>query len=148
MNCDGCTLCCKLLPVAWMDSPAGRYCKECDPGVGCKIYDTAPEDCLKFRCAYNQMEKASINLRPDKCDVVFEKISDDVFIGTVDASVKQLNKYANGQIESFLNQGFSVVLFHQNIKTPFIYPAQGKTPDEVCDAIEKKRAKINGCSNI
>jgi len=131
-----------------MDSPAGEYCKECDPGAGCKIYDTIPEGCLKFRCAYNQMEKASINLRPDKCGIVFEKISDDVFIGTVAASVKQLNKYANGQIESFLNQGFSVVLFHQNIKRPFIYPSQSKTEAEVWGVIKKKRAKINDSSFI
>lgn len=148
MDCDGCTLCCKLLPVPWMDSLAGKYCRECDVDKGCKIYNTISKKCLQFNCAYSQAENAPINLRPDKCEVVFEKILDKVFIGTIDKNLKQLNKDANGQIASFLNQGFSVVLFHQNIKKPFIYPCKGESEDQVWDIIIKKREKINGSSNL
>ena len=75
MECGGCTLCCKLLNIDWMNSPAGEYCKECEKGVGCKIFDHVPKKCLEFKCAYNQMEKVSIDLRPDNCDVIFERIS-------------------------------------------------------------------------
>lgn len=59
MECDGCTLCCELLNIPWMDSPPGELCKHCN-GTGCDIYDTAPKDCLLYECAYVQMDKASI----------------------------------------------------------------------------------------
>jgi len=60
MECGNCTICCKILDIPWMDSPAGEYCKECNEGIGCKIYNTAPKDCLGFKCAYNQVDNISI----------------------------------------------------------------------------------------
>ena len=121
MQCDGCTLCCKLLPVPWMDSKAGEYCKECDIDIGCKIY--APKECLSFKCAYNQMEKCHIDLRPDNCGVVFERIGDDIFIGTTDSNLKKLKDVVSGQIMSFVKEGFSVILFNKKIPVPYIFPS-------------------------
>jgi hypothetical protein len=131
MKCDGCTLCCKLLPVPWMDSLAGEYCRECDEGVGCKIYDHAPKDCLSFRCSYNQMEKCHIDLRPDNCGVVFERIGDDIFIGTTDPILKKLKDVVGGQIRIFAKQGFSVILFNKKIQVPYVFPSNNYTKEEV-----------------
>ena len=144
MKCDGCTMCCKLLNIEWMDSPAGEYCKECEPGKGCRIYDNAPKKCLEFRCAYNQVEKSSINMRPDKCGVIFERIPENIFIGTVDPDIKNLNDDVRGQIQAFLNEGFSVVLFNQKIPEPFIQVANGRTISEVWDIVKKEIKKIDG----
>lgn len=146
MNCDGCTMCCKLLNISWMDSPQGELCKECDEGKGCKIYDTAPKKCLEYSCAYNQIKKASTDLRPDNCNVIFEKITDDIFIGTIDPKEKRLQEVVKDQINSFLQEGFSVVLFNQRLDTPFIHPVQGVTANEVWTAIQKimELRKSNG----
>lgn len=144
MKCDGCTLCCKLLPVDWMNSPAGEYCKECEPGKGCKIYDRAPKNCLKFRCAYNQMEKVSINMRPDKCGVIFERI-DDIFIGTVDTDTDKLNNFVLDQLTSLKNEGFSFVLYKQG-KPPYVYPVGDYTAKQILQKIKTEVNEINGRS--
>ena len=136
-------MCCKLLNIEWMDSPAGKNCRECDPGKGCKIYDHAPKKCLEFYCAYNQMADVSINLRPDKCRVIFERVTDDIFIGTVDPNVERLNDDVRGQIQAFLNEGFSVVLFNQKIKEPFIQAAKGRTISEVWDVVKEEIKKVD-----
>lgn len=131
MKCAGCTLCCELLDVPWMDSPAGKICKHCEQGIGCKIYNTAPKDCLDFKCAYSQMKNVSINLRPDKCGVIFERVSDDIFIGTVDPKVMLFKDIVIGQINSLNKEGFSVILFHKKIKTPYIFNTENITKDDV-----------------
>lgn len=133
MECDGCTLCCKLLNIPWMDSPAGEYCRECEPGVGCKIYDHAPKKCLDFYCAYNQMEKVSKNLRPDKCGVIFERY-DDIMFGTIDPEHNQLSKDIVGQIEFFILEGFSIVLV-MNRNVQFIHTTEKYTEQELIDKL-------------
>ena len=133
MECDGCTLCCKLLNIPWMDSPAGEYCRECEPGVGCKIYDNAPKDCLDFYCAYNQVEKVSKNLRPDKCGVIFERF-DDIMFGTIDPEKNQLSKDIVGQIEFFILEGFSIVLVMKG-NVQYIHAAEGYTEQELIDKL-------------
>jgi hypothetical protein len=141
MNCDGCTLCCELIDIPWMNSPVGELCKHCEEGVGCKIYNTAPKDCLDFSCAYNQMEKVSINLRPDKCGVIFEKVTNDIFIGTTDPNISNLSDVAKRQIDSFLQEEFSVILFNQKIKSPFIYTTKNITADKVWEIFKTEARK-------
>lgn len=145
-NCDGCTLCCKLLNIPWMESPAGEYCKECEPGKGCKIYYNAPPKCLKFNCAYAQMNKVSTNLRPDNCGVMFERIEGDIFVGNVDPDREMSQEMIDGQINAFLNEGFSVVLFNKKIATPFIIPAKGQSTQEIYNRIKEEASKFNGSS--
>ena len=130
MECDGCTLCCELLEIKEVNSPAGELCKHCNNG--CDIHDTIiPKECSGFYCVYLQMENASINLRPDKCGVIFEKITTDVFIGTVDSKKIILSDDAYEQINSFLDEGFSVVLYHQRIKKPIIFNTPNRTKESV-----------------
>jgi len=129
-----------------MDSPAGEYCRECEENVGCKIYDNTPKKCLEFDCAYSQVEKASINLRPDKCGVVFERLNEDIFIGTVDPKLLELNEDGRNQINAFQQQGFSVVLFKQNISSPFIAPAKGRTEQEIWDIVQTEMKNIDAVS--
>ena len=129
MDCDGCTLCCKLLNVHWMDSPAGQWCKHCDIGKGCKVFTVAPDKCKEFECSYIQMEKVSIGLRPDKCKVIFEKIADDMFLGTLDPN-SNLKSIVKRQIESFVNEGYSVVILSGKNK-PMIRPTKDKAAKDV-----------------
>ena len=142
MECDGCTLCCKLLDIPWMNSPAGEYCKECEPGNGCKIYDNIPKKCLEFKCAYNQMQKVSIKLRPDNCKVVFERVK-DVFVGSVDPDENYFKDVVKGQINSFLNEGFSIILFNKKESKPIIMPGKNHTKEEAWNIVQMEVRKLN-----
>ncbi len=51
-ECDGCTLCCKVLSIDVLEKPAGTWCANCDIGKGCKIYASRPGNCVAFQCAY------------------------------------------------------------------------------------------------
>jgi hypothetical protein len=51
-SCGTCTLCCKILSIAELAKPQGRWCKHCDIGRGCKIYDGRLDECRNFYCGY------------------------------------------------------------------------------------------------
>lgn len=133
MECGGCTLCCELFDISWMDSPAGELCKHCEIGKGCKIYSIAPKDCLNFRCAYNQIDNASIELRPDKCKIIFEKVDDNIFLGTMHPDYNEAYKTEIMQKEllMFFQRGFSVIIHSFTIKNPVVYPAKDKKASDV-----------------
>lgn len=113
-----------------MDSPAGELCKHCND-IGCEIFNTAPKDCLIYECAYIQMDKASINIRPDKCGVIFEKISNKIFIGTIDPNQIKPQKIVMKQISAFLNDGYSVILYRPKIKKIIIFNTSDRTKESV-----------------
>lgn len=130
MKCDGCTLCCELLNIPWMDSPADELCKHCN-GKGCDIYDTAPKDCLDYQCSYLQMEQVSINMRPDKCGVIFEKLTNKLFVGNIDPKQTKPKEIVMKQITSFLNDGYSVILYHKKITKPIIFNTKDRSKESV-----------------
>ena len=134
MKCDGCTLCCKLLPVPWMDSAAGEWCEYCDPDTGCKIYHVLDARCRDFECAYSQMERVSPHLRPDRCNVVFEKVADDVFLGNQHPD-REPTPPAKNQIKHFVLDGFSVILKPVGKKAT-VYLAKGHTSEGAWEKVQ------------
>jgi hypothetical protein len=66
-----------------LDKPAGVWCKHCAVGVGCKIYEQRPALCVDFKCLWLQSqereldERQPLELRPDKCKVVFSPTTKD-----------------------------------------------------------------------
>lgn len=149
MKCDGCTLCCKLLNISWMKSPAGEYCRECTPGKGCKIYDKIPSKCLNYNCAYVQMPEPPQDMdhsriRPDNCHVIFERVTDKIMHGLLDPEY-DLNEAIRSQIKSFMDQGFSVVIDTQGKDKPMIFAAPEANSDEVFKSIKSFR---DGSSHI
>lgn len=138
MKCDGCTLCCKLLNIPNV-SKEGEWCQHCDKGIGCKIHDTDeyPDDCKKYKCSYSFAPR-SINpeLRPDKCGVVFELATDNIFYGTVDTDFI-MNDVVKNQILTFLDKGFSVVLRHLELKAPIIFNAENTTSENVFEELKE-----------
>lgn len=107
LNCGECTLCCDLFPVRWLDKPPNSSCKFCEGG--CTIHKMKPPECSDFNCAYVQMKKGNIELRPDKCGIIFEKLSDKIFFGTVDPK-REPSDLGKRQAFNFVEQGYSVVL--------------------------------------
>ena len=73
-GCDGCTACCKVLKIRELNKPGNTWCRHCNIGVGCGIYDTRPESCRVYECVWLQTQRGgrpiAFELRPDKSRVV------------------------------------------------------------------------------
>jgi hypothetical protein len=95
---------------------------------GCKIYGKHPQVCKDFRCAFLQ-GGTEIELRPDKCGVMFFKKSDQIFCGTLVPGVP-VTDMAKRQIASFKEQGYSVVMLKRGEK-PHIELAEGHNDAEI-----------------
>jgi hypothetical protein len=104
MQCDGCTECCNTFPVVELNKGVWENCQYADNG--CKIYNLRPNSCRKCECAYMQNPKVSQELRPDNCGVIFER-SDKTMVGTI---IGPMSLIVKGQIRSFKNEGFEVLL--------------------------------------
>lgn len=50
--CGSCTACCKTHPIPEINKLTGRWCVNCNPGEGCKIYSYRPDPCKGFLCAW------------------------------------------------------------------------------------------------
>ncbi len=50
--CGACALCCKVMKIAEIDKPWGRWCDHCQPGKGCAIYQERPGECRSFMCGW------------------------------------------------------------------------------------------------
>jgi len=144
MDCNGCTLCCKLLWVKPLNKKAGVECEHCETGKGCKIYEDRPDACKEYQCVYYTAKEGPIELRPDNCGIVFNQLTNNVISGDVDPKIEELNEFVKNQIHSFLDKGLSVVLFNVKFDTPFIIPAFGRPLDSVWT--EAYNA-IKGCKN-
>ena len=134
MECGECTLCCDLFPVKWLNKPANTKCVHCD--LGCKIHDTKPAECTDFDCAYVQMENIPIDLRPDKCGIIFEKLDDKIFYGTVNHNAK-ISDFGKGQINAFLKQGYSVILASLKEKEPKFFINEEHNEKEIRNEFTK-----------
>jgi len=69
-NCDGCTLCCKVMSVYELEKPAGKWCIHCSAGVGCSIYDNRPIQCRQFLCGYLTLPYLSEEWKPSRSKIV------------------------------------------------------------------------------
>ena len=132
-KCGECTLCCELLPIKWLNKPANTKCSHCDKG--CMIYDIIDDECGGFECAYYQMKKVHIDLRPDNCKVIFEKITDNVFLGTLHPD-HELSDIIQGQIYAFGDQGFTTVILSSKWKKPKIFLGENHNEKQITEEIK------------
>lgn len=122
MECGECTECCELLHIdsrkplkenevelIAIESPAGELCTHCNKDVGCTVHEDRPLICRTFECVYTQHENAPIELRPDKCGIIFEKLDDELMLGTIKPD-RPISDMGSQQLHSFNRQGYSVVL--------------------------------------
>jgi Fe-S-cluster containining protein len=69
-ECGECTLCCKLLGVESIGKDAGVWCAHCTSRHGCAIYDSRPEECRNFICAWLQSPALDERWKPSACKFV------------------------------------------------------------------------------
>lgn len=73
-DCDGCTICCKVMKIRELEKPGNIWCAHCVIGSGCKIYAERPESCREYECLWLKTQRLdrplAPELRPDKSKVV------------------------------------------------------------------------------
>lgn len=77
-ECGGCTLCCKLVPVAEVEKAAGQRCRHQQTGKGCRIYASRPMVCRFWNCAWIMEENVGDMRRPDRSRYVIDCLPDFV----------------------------------------------------------------------
>jgi len=75
-NCDGCTLCCKLMGIKALEKPVGAWCEHCEAGSGCKIYERRPEKCRTFLCGYLANPELGEEWKPSRSKIVLSLSGD------------------------------------------------------------------------
>jgi hypothetical protein len=69
-HCGGCTMCCKLLSVAELDTPPLSWCPHCVVKSGCGIYPDRPTECRQFYCEYLLDAQLGEHWKPSRCKMV------------------------------------------------------------------------------
>jgi Fe-S-cluster containining protein len=69
-ECGTCTLCCKVMRVDELESPAGQWCKHCSPGKGCGIHATRPPVCREFFCIWMYKKEIGPEWKPEKSKII------------------------------------------------------------------------------
>ena len=70
-SCGDCTLCCTVTHVPELAKPVGTTCSNC--AIGCTIYNTRPQSCRTFNCAWLQGDMSE-DMKPNKSHIVIEKL--------------------------------------------------------------------------
>ena len=102
-SCDGCALCCKLVPVEEINKPGCQWCPAVERtahGRRCGVYAERPDACRTFECIWLQSQVRTPSngypagqvlppeLRPDRCHVVF--CQDAYLSGPVDPAERRM----------------------------------------------------------
>jgi hypothetical protein len=74
-ECGECVACCKILgiDVPELAKPAGVLCQHCT-GTGCGIYQTRPQQCRDWHCAWRRIGAMPPATRPDRLGVMFDLV--------------------------------------------------------------------------
>ncbi|MEA2974988.1 MAG: hypothetical protein QOF19_508 [Alphaproteobacteria bacterium] len=75
-ECGTCTLCCKVVHIEVLASPAGQWCPHCRPGKGCGIYTTRPAVCRGAYCEWMISRGLGPEWKPEKAKFVLFKSND------------------------------------------------------------------------
>jgi hypothetical protein len=79
-ECGTCTACCTALTI---DEPElqklpGYTCLNCRLGAGCAIYETRPNLCREWYCAWRRLDWIAETLRPDRSGVLIIPLRQDI----------------------------------------------------------------------
>ena len=63
-------MCCKIMGIPELDKPPWAWCKHCNIGVGCKIYEDRPKVCRNFYCRYLLHDQLGEHWKPSVSKIV------------------------------------------------------------------------------
>lgn len=75
-DCDGCTLCCKVMNVPELEKPAGAWCRHCTIGAGCGIHETRPDVCRRYFCMWTTNGNLGPEWKPSEAKFVISPEAD------------------------------------------------------------------------
>lgn len=143
-ECGECTLCCELLPIPEINKPENVLCGDCVLGKGCGIYNSRPESCRNFNCLYIEDTEMNEILRPDNCNVIFERITTKIYLA--------INHYNNptayksevvmDYIQTLNREGVSVVSTSFTNEANEFFLAEGHVKEIVWKIIMREYEKI------
>ena len=79
-ECGGCTLCCKVLRIAELQKPQGKWCPHCEVGHSCRIYEDRPGECRTFFCGYLVWPSVEDFWYPPRSKMVIVSESDGAWV--------------------------------------------------------------------
>jgi hypothetical protein len=118
-DCDGCTLCCKLMPIESVGKKAFEWCTHCNPKTGCTIYDTRYEECKIYQCLWTwadgHLGELIANLKPNKVKFImnFNPNTKTIEINNDPAFPDAWKKYI--QILEYIGDQIAVVAFTKDL---------------------------------
>ena len=77
-HCGDCTLCCKVMAIEELNKPAGKWCRHCQPGRGCRVYDARPAECRAFSCLWLVDARFGPHWKPGKSKLVLTTSDDGI----------------------------------------------------------------------
>ena len=133
-DCGECTLCCLVLPIHEVNSKPSELCSHCDLKIGCTIYDTRPTSCINFNCSW-LVDDDMIDplLRPDKSHAIFERVTDEIHIATLDPyNITAWNtKPVLDYMEKLKSKGISIIVTSFTNNPKLFMLAEGKTKEGI-----------------
>jgi hypothetical protein len=134
-HCGTCTACCRVYAVPEIAKPAGPWCKHCDVGVGCKIYEARPKTCVDYKCVWlqsqeseNPHERLAPELRPDKSKVVLTMTTNPKILGatTMPGAADAWKRPAmHAFLRKIVDSGMGVAINAPNGKTSIKWTQHG-----------------------
>lgn len=138
-KCDNCTMCCQLLPVPVVNENINTTCQYCKNSE-CSIYKNRPEACKEFNCEWLLNDDMSDDLRPDRCNVIFEKIDDDITLCLV--NYEDLNAWKTKIVVEHMrylkSKGISTIISSYTNEPKRFMLVDGKTEEEIMRKALKK----------
>ncbi len=142
--CGDCVACCQVLNIDQADlvKPEGQLCPHCT-GAGCSIYETRPQVCRSWNCAWKRIATMPPETRPDAMGVLFtvdrhsppRNLFENLYIIAVatgdEAALDSRNTrdairmFAEGPLPIFVSFGGMKTLVHPepNLADAILHPA-------------------------
>jgi hypothetical protein len=65
-------MCCKLFDIPEVPTRAGKWCRHCQPGKGCRIYDARPQTCRQFFCGWLVSPTLGPEWKPERSKIILQ----------------------------------------------------------------------------
>lgn len=130
-ECGTCTLCCLLPQVPGVGKEVNKYCPFCTHH--CTIYENRPSECDRFDCTWLVDETVPDELKPEKCNVIFEVITEELQICLVHFQYPTawMEKPVRDHIKRLNEKNISVIVTSYTSSPKYVFEAPGKTEQEV-----------------
>jgi len=144
-ECGECTMCCELLPIPELQKPESILCGFCKINKGCSVYKNRPNSCKEFNCVYIQDEDVDLELRPDNSKVMFEKVTDTLYLAL--ELPRDIGSWRETKVLDFIEQlnkkGISIIVSSFTRTPKEFLLADGATKEQVWDIAMNELNKTN-----